>query len=170
MLLCVLCNNDTHRRNYTMPVFCPIKDRLIALSIPEPNSGCWIWAGCVNSDGYGAIGINGKAIGAHRVAYEQFVGPIAKGMHVLHRCDVRPCVNPDHLYLGTHADNMGDREQRGRANHKRGAEHPEAKLTEDQVRAIRVDPRLQRDIAASYGVSLALIGFIKTRRAWKHVA
>lgn len=81
-----------------------IEDR----SEPEPNTGCWLWMQHTNRLGYGRLKQRNRSREAHRVSYEAFVGPIPEGMDVLHRCDVRCCVNPDHLFLGTHLDNMRD--------------------------------------------------------------
>lgn len=86
-------------------------DRLI----PEPNSGCWLFEGRTTSGGYGSITLEGKPHGLHRLMWEHVNGPIPKGMHVLHRCDVRSCGNPDHLFLGTHQDNMRDMQQKRKA-------------------------------------------------------
>ena len=82
-------------------------------STPCPPSGCWLWDGGVNPSGYGVLGIIGRNQRAHRVSFEEFNGPIPEGMHVLHRCDVKSCVNPNHLYAGTVQDNANDRVKRG---------------------------------------------------------
>lgn len=85
--------------------------------IPEPNSGCWLWVGAANRDGYGLFcgSRKGKAQHlAHRISWELFRGPIPQGVEVCHRCDVRCCVNPDHLFLATHTDNMADMYRKGR--------------------------------------------------------
>jgi hypothetical protein len=81
---------------------------------------CWEWLRYTNVDGYGRLRWNEKYIGAHRVAWEKANGPIPGGMHVLHRCDNPPCVNPSHLFLGTNKDNMDDRDSKGRLNNKAG--------------------------------------------------
>lgn len=88
---------------------------------PVPECGCWIWTSYEDSKGYGVLSVNRKALKAHRVAYELYVGPIPKGLFVCHRCDVglplgsgSLCVNPDHLFLGTQQDNMSDRVRKDR--------------------------------------------------------
>jgi hypothetical protein len=74
----------------------------------EPLSGCWLWNGALRSSGYGAAFLAGKAVGAHRAAWTLFRGEIPEGMFVCHKCDVKSCANPEHLFLGTHDDNMRD--------------------------------------------------------------
>lgn len=83
----------------------------------EKGPGCWLWTGAKNSRGYGqtASGLKGKSKLAHRASYEHFYGPIPDGLYVLHRCDVPHCVNPQHLFVGTAADNMQDAVRKGRA-------------------------------------------------------
>lgn len=77
-------------------------------------SECWLWIGDVSEAGYGVFSVNHTGTGAHRVAYEYANGIIPDGMNVCHRCDVPPCVNPNHLFLGTHQDNMDDKVSKGR--------------------------------------------------------
>ena len=81
-----------------------------------PFSGCWLWTGSCMANGYGQIGYKGKNAYAHRVSWILHIGPIEPGMHVLHRCDVKNCVNPNHLFVGTADDNMKDMISKGRQN------------------------------------------------------
>lgn len=150
---------------------------------PEPNSGCWLWYGSLRSDGYGQFRAGNKLRKAHRVAYEAYRGPIPDGLHVLHRCDVRACVSPFHLFLGTNADNMADRNAKGRQakgdasgsrthpeSRPRGEKQRQAKLTDANVLAIRAAiGKTQRQIASAHGVSKTLIGQVRRREIWSHI-
>jgi len=96
----------------------PIKERFYEKFIPVTESGCWIWEGSCSNTGYGSmqIGTNRKpkAENAHKLSWIIHNGKVPEGMYVLHKCDVRACVNPDHLFLGTHQDNMKDMVNKGR--------------------------------------------------------
>jgi len=139
--------------------------------MPEPNTGCFLWTG-TTTGGYGRVRRGKRTHYAHRVAYELLVGPIPEGVCVLHRCDTPPCVNPAHLFLGTIADNNQDMVQKGRGIAKSGEQHCRARLTEDDVLAIRARAaagETQRPLAREYGVDQATISNIVTRKSWKHV-
>ena len=136
-------------------------------STPVPESGCWLWDKCVDNKGYGLFHFGGRTRRAHRVSYELYKEDIPKGKHVLHKCDTPSCVNPDHLYIGTNDDNVQDKVRKGRS--LIGIKNPSAKLTEDDVRAIRKDHRPQRELAKIYSVDQALIQRIRAGKLWRHV-
>lgn len=110
-------------------------------------SGCWLWTGSVNACGYGTIGRNGRSGLAHRLAYEMYCGPIPEGLNVLHKCDTPRCVNPDHLFLGTQAENIADMESKGRSVHPHSENHGRATLTNEEVRLIRQSKLKRRELA-----------------------
>lgn len=131
------------------------------------EDGCWEWTSQRNQAGYGQIREGTGAISAHRVSWEMVNGPIADGMCILHRCDRPWCVNPDHLYLGTHKENTRDMDARGRrvkAGTYCGPKSRVYKLTDDQVRAIRRDDRHYVVIAVAYGIGVTTAYDIKRRK------
>lgn len=134
------------------------------------DADCWLWAGAKQRAGYGHFrNQSGKTITASRFAYELAYGCIAAGLHVLHRCDNRACVNPSHLFLGTHNENMADMAIKGRTT--RGEKNHSAKLTADQVleiRSLRGVVR-QKDVAAKFGLNITYVSHIWTRQSWKHI-
>lgn len=131
--------------------------------------GCWSWTGAT-AYGYGRIGAGGtygSALMAHRVSWELHNGPIPEGMNVLHRCDNPPCTNPDHLFLGSHADNVADKVAKGRG--AAGEKHGRRKLTQAQAVAVYNDYRsgmLLKEIAAKHGISQAAVSLIGRGRRW----
>lgn len=136
--------------------------------IPEPNSGCWLWTAYVCPRGYGSISPSHHTIvSAHRFSYERYVGPIPPGLHVCHKCDVPSCVNPDHLFVGTNAENRADSVRKGRA--ARGERHGAARLTEADVLAIRRSDKTLREIAAEYGIARFTAWRVVHGRSWRHV-
>jgi hypothetical protein len=139
------------------------------LSYVEEHDGCWLWDGTLKETGYGQAAYHGKRVSAHRVSFILFSGPITNGLHVLHKCDVRNCVNPAHLMLGTHTDNMHDMIAKGRHVAPRGERAGGAKLTEQEVRAIRMEEGAASRIGARYGVSKSLVHAIRNGRIWRHV-
>ena len=142
-------------------------ERFAEMWTPVPESGCWLWDGCCSKGGYGRIKLEGEARDTHRVSYEIHIGPIPGGTHVLHYCDTPACVRPDHLFLGTHRDNMKDKCSKMR--HSFGERHPTSKIDKAAVRAIKASPMTQRAIAAKYGISQSQVHRIKTGKNWKHI-
>lgn len=134
----------------------------------DPKTGCWLWIGATVTCGYGIWVAHGER-NAHRGSWVMHNGPIPKGMHVLHKCDNPGCVNPDHLRLGTHQDNMRDLREKGRAYGAKGEANFSAKLSEQQVLAILCDPRAIRVIAEEFGMTQSSIQNIKNGKTWKHV-
>lgn len=130
--------------------------------------GCVIWTGATFGAGrYGAFGVNGKTVGAHRYAYERTNGPIPPGAYVCHSCDEPRCVNPAHLFIGAPAENAGDMKIKGRA--ARGEKQHLSKLTEDDVRFIRSTHLSGVDVAKMLGVSPTAVCSVRKRRTWRHV-
>lgn len=132
-----------------------------------PDTGCWLWTASTRG-GYGAINVDGSKL-AHRLSWELHVGPIPEGLHVLHRCDTPSCVNPDHLMLGTHQDNMTDKMQKGRHVSVKGSAQGTSKLTEEQALEIYHAEGLQREIAEQYGVAQSRVSAIKLKKIWRHI-
>jgi len=144
-----------------------------ALIYPEPNTGCWIYAGRVAKSGHGIGRFTDKIQLAHRFSYLQHYGQFNPELHVLHKCDVPCCVNPDHLYLGDQRQNNIDRDTRGRQKTARGVEHKLSRLTENDVRVIRLmhDPKLcsSRILAKMFSVSQKVIMNIIRKKSYKNV-
>lgn len=146
---------------------------------------CWEWTAGLYSDGYGKFGVSLKTYRAHRFAYEMVHGSIPAGLFLLHHCDNKLCIRPDHMFVGTQKDNVDDCMAKGRAHlqnvtparravwQPRGERHGSARLTPDQVRAIRTRHALggvsYRALGRDYGVSTATITEIVRREIWRHV-
>ena len=147
-----------------------LEERFNEKWVPVPESGCWIWTAGLNSKGYGTVRDGQTLKMTHRVSYELHVGQIPDGMHVLHKCDTPACVNPAHLFLGTHADNMTDKVSKCRQS--KGETHNTAKLTAAQVREIRfayaTRQMTQQALADKYGVSRSLVGKIVNHKIWRN--
>jgi HNH endonuclease len=142
----------------------PLEDRVVV----DEATGCLLWTGSTNTSGYGIIRAEGENV-AHRAAYRKYVGPIPEGAHVLHTCDRPACVWPEHLFLGSHEDNMLDMKLKGRSRGAVGSINAAAKITESQAINIMCDPRPQGVIAGEYGLTRHMIDKIQNGSAWKHV-
>jgi hypothetical protein len=133
--------------------------------------GCWEWLGYRDPNGYGRLNVGGRPILASRVSYLLHYGDVPGGKYVCHKCDNPPCVNPEHLFLGTQADNVADMQAKGRARKRGlpGVSHHAAKLTDDRVRAIRSSDASDAALAKEFGVTRATIHAVRHRRTWTHV-
>jgi HNH endonuclease len=133
---------------------------------------CWEWIGQTIVMGYGQMRFGGTRKYTHRISWEIHYGEIPKNMFVCHKRDNRLCVNPDHLFLGTHQDNMDDMYLKGRENHSRGESNHLSKLTGSDVLSIyeRANKgESQLTLAKEFGTTSSNIYYIKTQRTWKHL-
>jgi len=148
-------------------------------TVPHMETACWVWRNRL-SFGYGTLRMLGMSWWAHRLAWTLANGPIPPALRVLHRCDNRACVRPDHLFLGTQSDNMRDMVKKGRNSARvrpdrvvRGEAHGCAKFTEQDVRNIRAFVAAglsQSEVARRYGRSLSTVNAIIHRRLWRSLA
>lgn len=148
----------THHPSYRRSTkVLPALERFEMKVFPEPNTGCWLWAGTPSQYiRYGSISVDGKEIGAHIFSYTHYKGDIPSGMEVCHTCDIGFCVNPDHLFLGTHKQNMEDMSKKDR---QRGP----IKVTDQQVIEIRKLAKsgvLFSNIAKRYNLDRSYVGRI----------
>ena len=137
------------------------------VDVQQSTCRCWEWQGRRTDLGYGQFKLRGAAAFAHRVAAQLAGARLGSDSVVMHTCDNPSCCNPTHLIVGTHASNVADRVAKGRS--AKGTSNGRAKLTEDQVRAIRADDRTLTEVARDYGVCVATISHIRQRRIWQHV-
>lgn len=137
----------------------------------QPEDGCWLWTGHTHW-GYGDHYFNGRRQKAHRISWQIFRGPIPDGVKVLHKCDTKGCVRPDHLFLGSQRDNIRDMFAKGRQHDRSGEHSGRAKLTEYAVKQIRLwyaeGGVTMQQLGAWYGVSLAAINAVIKRRNWQN--
>ena len=148
------------------------------------EEGCWIWTGMSVWYGYGVLEFShGNRVRAHRLSYILKHGPIPDGLCVCHKCDTPACVNPEHLFLGTHSDNMRDMTQKGRNGaHRmpervmRGTGHPRSVLSDEDIKAIRsaykrpaYNKSNSKELAAQYGINLATVNKIVANKCWRHI-
>jgi len=133
--------------------------------LEDEETGCWEWIAHTYNFEHGQFQFNknGKQqrILAHRFSYELHVDAIPEGLLVCHTCDNPSCVNPEHLFTGTYSDNTKDMIKKGRRPCQKGIKNPRSKLTEQQVKAIRKDNRLQKEIAYDYNLSQGHVSALK---------
>ena len=130
----------------------------------KPNAnGCWLWLGAVNSSGYANKYFGGRMETAHRISWLLNKGSIPSGLQVLHKCNTRRCVNPEHLFLGTQGENLLDMAKKGRST---------SQLTEDEVRkikAMRRSGKTFREVGAAFRVCKQTIHNIVRGKTWGHI-
>lgn len=138
----------------------------------EKTESCWLWRGALGRFGYGAVHRSSGSRKAHRVAWELTKGPIPDALCVMHTCDVPACVNPDHLRLGSYADNNADMAAKGRARKigRRGPRNNAAKLTEPAVLEIIASTGSAREVAAIHGVCKKAVLDIRHGRTWGYLS
>lgn len=132
---------------------------------------CWIWTGAKKGQNYGSFSLKGKDYRAHRISYKIFISEYDNNLNVLHKCDNSLCVRPDHLFLGTHKDNMMDKVNKNRQSKLSGESCPAHKLTESEVIEIKQSFKkkyrgLFKDLAKKYKVSSGCIEDIYHGRTW----
>ena len=165
----------TERRSVTFKkAFCmigrpprPIAERFWEKVIRQSARDCWLWNASTFHSGYGRFTVNNRSVGAHRVSWELTNGPVPDDMCVLHSCDNPRCVNPAHLFIGTHGDNSHDRDRKGRT--ARGERIWNSKLTRYDVALIRASTSTAEKIARRFGIHKSLVWKIKHRELWRHV-
>ena len=146
-----------------------LKERFCEKYTIEPNSGCWLWNAALGSNGYGLISDGGKLYRAHRASWVIHRGLIPNELWVLHRCDVKACVNPDHLFIGSAQDNVDDMVTKGRQKILRGEANGGSKLIARQVVDIRTATGFYHEIAARFGVHQSQVTRIKNGHTWGHL-
>lgn len=148
----------------------PEKERFMMYVEKMPESGCWHWRGAF-AGGYGRFRMGYKNVAAHRASLLMFSTPPENFQKLLacHKCDNPRCVNPDHLFIGTHQDNIDDKMSKGRHATGHGVDYKHAKLTEDDVLEIRASELTVRELALKFGVTTSNITAIQTGKRWKHV-
>ncbi len=167
------------RWNCEQPPFVPnvrptVAERFyLRVSDVPTEQGCLEWQAGVDPQGYGVFGIgSNRVFRAHRIAWELVHGAIPDGLVICHHCDNRRCVNVDHLFLGTRADNNRDKMSKGRGGHLKGTANGNAKLTEADVLEIRSGifaGWTHNEIGDHFGVSDTLVGYVLRRQSWTHL-
>ena len=142
-------------------------DELLSKSQPIPFSGCFIWDLSVDKTGYARTTNNGKTVVGHRLAYKLAYGDIPEGIFVCHRCDIPSCINPQHLFLGAHSENMKDMVTKKRsAKHER---HSQSKLNSEKVKSIRNSNKNVSQISREFGVHRSTIRDVLDEITWKGI-
>lgn len=148
------------------------KQRFYRYIETDPNTGCWEFIGTRNKRGYGVFTFENKKVPAHRFSYQIHVGNIPEGRLVLHKCDNPPCVNPEHLFIGTQFDNMRDMVQKGRNANTKGTNNPRASIYDDsviQIRDLWDTGASIKEIAIHFMIPKSTVRNIISNVTWKHL-
>ena len=130
--------------------------------VVELKTGCWLWQGAVDKDGYGKCKRNGKSVRAIRLFFEHYVHDLTAKQYACHKCDRPVCVNPDHLFAGTHRENESDKDQKRR--------RPNGRLDRVKAELIRTSPKSGRAVAREFGVSPSTVSRVRNHQAWRLAA
>jgi hypothetical protein len=167
--ICQKCSTEERTR--------PLSERILCKCKLDSLTGCWNFTGSIINSGYGRISERGKYLTANRASWQAFRGTIPIGLCVLHRCDNKICVNPDHLFLGDQKDNMQDMLLKGRNNPAKtlpgrwGQKHPLARISDKQVQQIIERARKgenKGELAKEFGLSLVYLRAVCAGRKRKH--
>jgi hypothetical protein len=151
------------------PIHTSLVVRLLAKVVVNPTTGCWEWQGERSTRGYARMFLDGRNVTVSRLSHQIFKGPLPANLYACHRCDNPPCINPEHLFAGTQAENLQDSVRKGRRNPQNGATNYHAKLKAEDVIAIRNSPERSVTLEAIYGVHHHHIDKIRARKTWKNL-
>ena len=150
-----------------------INSSLVESSVNALSTPCWLWLGAKDRTGYGTVYVEGKNHKVHRLVWQMKHGTIPCGMLVCHRCDVRNCANPTHLFLGSQSDNMRDMYDKNRQPCKMGESNGNSKLTSSEVQGIkslRENGTTLRELSSIFGVCMSTISRVCIGVTWKEVS
>ena len=170
--VCKICRSKLNKEKYIPTKKLSLLEKLTQGYTINQFTGCWIWNKFVDDNGYGRLSYNSKPYLTHRVSYKLFNGEIPKGLFVCHKCDTPSCVNPAHLFLGTHDDNMADMVGKGRAQRKRGEENSISILTEAQAQEIINFNHYHGSLtylAKKFNTSPQTIYYVRHGKTWTHL-
>lgn len=166
------CYYKTKTKRKDIPYQFELMKKHMEKRTEKKDNGCWEWIGHILKGGYGQTHFCGKMMRAHRASWLIHNGEIPKEMIVCHSCDNKKCINPSHLFIGTHLDNNKDMMKKGRNKQLKEEHHNLAKLTDDKVKNIKQmiqDGEKIKNIAIIFGVTGKTIYTIRSHLNWKHI-